>query len=114
MFSLGYVPVGCYKDMLKRSIQIIEGTDSILDGSYSSRSNPIAKCAMAAMTAGYSMFALQSGGQCAASATAPQTFNKYGISTVCKAHGEGGPRSNQVYLIKGETLKLINFYNSFL
>ena len=112
-FSLGYVPVGCYKDTLNRSIQITEGTDAILDGSYSSRSNPIAKCAVAAMRAGYSMFAVQDGGLCAASTTAPQTFDKYGKSTACKADGEGGPWANQVYLIKGKTIKLINFINRF-
>ena len=113
LFSLGYVPVGCYKDTLNRLIQIIEGTDSILDGSYSFRTEPVAKCALAALRAGYSMFALQNGGQCAASATAPQTFDKYGKSTACKSDGEGGPSANQVYLIKGETIKLINFINRF-
>ena len=113
IFSLDYVSVGCYKDTLNRAIQIIEGTDSILDGSYSSRSNPISKCAVAAMRAGYSVFAVQDGGQCAASATALQSFHNYGKSTACKADGEGGPSANQVYLIKGETIKLTNFYNCF-
>ena len=113
MFSLDYISLGCYNDTSNTAIQIIEGTDSILDGSYSSRSNPIAKCAVAAMRAGYSMFAFRNGGQCAASATALQTFDKYGISSACKADGEGGPWANQVYLIKRETLTLINFYNSF-
>ena len=98
---IDYVSVGCYHDPSNRAIQIIEGTDSILDGSYSSRSDPIAKCAVVAMKAGYSMFAVQNGGLCAASATAPQTFDKYGKSTACKADGEGGPWANQVYLIKG-------------
>ena len=81
-----------------------------MDGSYTSRSNPIAKCAVAAMRAGYSMFAVRNGGQCAASATEPQIFDKSGKSTACKADGEGGSSANQVYLIKGE---LINFYNRF-
>ena len=98
--------MGCYNDTSNHAIQIIEGKDSILDGSYSSRLNPITKCAVAAMGAGYSMFAVQDGGQCAASATAPQTFDKYGISTACKADGEGGPSANQVYLTKGENVKL--------
>ena len=65
------------------------------------------------MRAGYSMFAVQNGGLCVASATAPQTFDKYGKSTACNADGEGGPSSNRVYLIKGEIIKLINFYNRF-
>ena len=112
-FSLDYVSVGCYKDTSNNSIQIIEGTDSILNGSYSSRSEPVAKCAVATMRAGYSMFAVQNGGQCAASATALQSFNKYGKSTACKSDGEGGSSANQIYLIKGETIKLINCYNRF-
>ena len=71
-----------------------------MDGSYVSRKNPIAKCAVAAMRAGYSMFAVQNGGQCAASATAPKTFDKYGKSTACGSNGEGGGWANQVYLLK--------------
>ena len=105
--------MGCYNDTSNRAIQIIEGTDSILDGSYYSRTDPIAKCAVAAMRAGYSMFAVQNGGQCAASATAPQTFDKYGKSTACKADGEGGPSANEVYLTKGETVKFKQFVHFF-
>ena len=105
--------MGCYKDTSNRAIQMIEGKDSILDGSYSSRIEPVAKCAVATMKAGYGMFAVQDGGRCAASATAPKSFDKYGKSAACKTDGEGGRWANQVYLIKGETVKLINFYNRF-
>ena len=87
----GYETIGCYKDTSNRAIPTLEGADAILDGSYSSRKNPIAKCAVAAMRKGYSMFAVQNGGWCAASATAPQTFDKYGKSAACKADGDGGP-----------------------
>ena len=66
------------------------------------------------MRAGYSMFAVQDGGQCAASVTALQTFDKYGKSTACKAEGEGGPSVNQVYLIKGETVKFEQFVLFFV
>jgi len=52
------------------------------------------------MRKGYSMFAVQDGGWCAASATAPQTFDKYGKSAACKADGEGGPWASQVYFLK--------------
>ena len=82
-------------------------TTPILDGSYGSCKNPIAKCAVAALRKGYNMFAVQNGGQCAASATAAQTFDKYGNSAACKADGEGGTWANQVYLIKK---KLIIFW----
>ena len=47
------------------------------------------------------MFAVQNGGWCAASATASQTYDKYGKSTACKDDGEGGPWANQVYELKG-------------
>ena len=98
--SSGYV-IGCYKDNPSRAIQTLEGTDPILDGPYSSRKNPISKCAVAAMRKGYSMFAVQDGGWCASSGTAPQTFDKYGKSTACMPDGEGGALANQVYVTKG-------------
>lgn len=100
--NLGYNDVGCYKDTSSRAIQTLEGKDSILDGSYSSRKNPIAKCAVAAMRAGYSMFAVQASGWCASSATASQTYDKYGKATNCNADGEGGGWANQVYVIQGK------------
>ena len=50
------------------------------------------------------MFAVQHGGWCAATATAPQTFDKYGKSTACRSDGEGGAWANQVYVIKGKCL----------
>ena len=101
-FSSAYETVGCYKDTYSRAIKTLEGTDPILDGWYGSRENAIEKCAVAAMKKGYNMFAVQNGGHCRASATAAQTFDKYGKSTACKADGEGGPWANQVYVIKGK------------
>ena len=61
------------------------------------------------------MFAVQNGGWCASSSTAPQTFDKYGKSAACKADGEGGPWGNQVYVIKGNlkhatSLKVTGFF----
>ena len=102
-----YHKVGCYKDRLDRAIpKLIEGSDPVLDGwffnSYGSRVNPIEKCAVAAMRAGHSMFAVQDGGWCASSADALHTFNKYGTSNACKDDGQGGPWANQVYSFKSE------------
>ena len=48
---------------------------------------------------GYTTFALQNGGWCASSATAQETFTKYGRSTACKSDGKGGPWGNQVYMM---------------
>ena len=80
----------------------MEGTDAILDGSYRARKDPITKCAAAAVRRGYTIFAVQHGGWCAASATAAHTFDKHGKSTACKSDGEGGVWANQVYVIKGK------------
>ena len=98
--SPGYETIGCFKDTANRAIKTLEGTDPILDGSSGSRKNPIAKCALAAIRAGHSMFAVQYGGQCYGSATAPQTYDKYGKSAACRADGEGGFWANQVYFVK--------------
>ena len=73
--------------------------DPILDRFYSDRKNAIAKCAVAAIRAGYRMFGVQNGGWCASSASAPQTFDKYGQSNDCEADGEGGIFANHVYAV---------------
>ena len=101
MLLTDFKGVGCYNDTADRAIQTIEGTDSILDGDYLSRENPLAKCAIAAIKRGFHMFALQDGGWCTASATAIKTFDKYGKSTACLGDGEGGPWANNVYVIEG-------------
>lgn len=91
--------MGCYKDTEERAIPTLEGKDPILDGEYSLRVNPIAKCAVAAIRGGYHMFAVQYSGWCGASNTALQRFNKYGPSKDCQGDGEGGPWANEVYFI---------------
>ena len=55
------------------------------------------------------MFALQNGGWCGSSAPAPETYNKYGEANNC-AGGKGGPLTNDVYWIKGESTILISVY----
>ena len=99
--------MGCYRGYSNYPIRSLEGTDPILDGSYHSRESPIAKCAVAAIRACYRMFAVQDGGRCVASATAPQTFNSSGESNNCQADGEGGPDANQVYIIKGNQIIML-------
>ena len=93
--------MGCYGDKASRAIPILEGLSPILDGSYTHRVDAIEKCAVAALSWGYTMFAVQNGGQCFGSATAPLTFDKYGKSTACWNGGKGGPWANEVYVIKG-------------
>ena len=93
--------MGCFQDRPARAIAPLEGHDPILDGNYQHRSNAVEKCYQAAKKRGFSVFAVQNGGWCAASATAQITFNKYGRSSACVSDGEGGPWANQVYHIRG-------------
>ena len=89
-----------FTDMLDdRAIESIEGKTELLDGDYSNRTNPIEKCFKAAVSFGYTVFALQDGGRCASAATARETYQKYGLSTNCSDDGEGGVASNDVYEI---------------
>ncbi|KAI8490247.1 hypothetical protein Bbelb_319850 [Branchiostoma belcheri] len=71
----------------------------VLDGLYPSRTDPVRKCQDAAAKRGYTVFAVQDGGWCAASADALQTYVKYGQSDACRPDGEGGPWANEVYRI---------------
>ena len=100
--SLHYETIGCFQDRSSRAIPTLEGQDSILDGSYIAREDPIEKCYQAAKKRGFHVFAVQNGGWCAASSSAAKTFDKYGKSSACKSDGEGGPGANQVYIIKGK------------
>ena len=103
-----YTDVGCYKDKGDRAIPTLEGKDSILDGPYKSRKIAIEKCAVAARRKGFHMFALQDGGWCAASATAENSFDKYGKSNDCKDDGEGGPWANNVYVLQGWSGRMLS------
>ena len=59
----------------------------------------IIRCYSVCYLSGYHVFALQDGGWCGSSATAENTYKKFGESTDCPADGEGGPALNQVYKI---------------
>ncbi|XP_078379553.1 uncharacterized protein LOC144662584 [Oculina patagonica] len=93
---------GCYRDTADRAIPTLEGTDPILDGDYLNRQNAIVKCAVAARKRKFLAFALQHGGWCASSATAWETYNKYGQSSDCKEDGKGGNLTNNVYVFQVE------------
>ncbi|XP_035674439.1 uncharacterized protein LOC118414482 isoform X3 [Branchiostoma floridae] len=95
-----YLRLGCWKDSSNRAITTLEKTDERLDGSYTTRADAIEKCYQVAKSRGFSVFAVQNGGECFGSATALGTYKKYGPSSSCKADGEGGAWANEVYLMK--------------
>ena len=93
------MPLGCWKDDIPRALSSLEGKSAILNEHYTRRVNPIQKCHDAAVEAGYSIFAIQDGGQCFSSADAKSKYKKYGRSTACSSDGLGGPMANNVYEI---------------
>ncbi|XP_070545888.1 uncharacterized protein [Ptychodera flava] len=93
------VNLGCWTDTINRAILSLEGQDDRLDGSYQSRNDAIRKCKEAAVSRGFTTFAVQNGGWCASSADAENTYQKYGRSTNCAGDGKGGGWANQVYRI---------------
>ncbi|XP_070545881.1 uncharacterized protein [Ptychodera flava] len=92
--------LGCWRDTANRAISSLEGRDYRLDGFYTSRSDAIRKCKEAALSRGFSTFAVQDGGWCASSVIAQDTYKKYGPTDNCAGDGEGGGWANQVYRIK--------------
>ncbi|CAH1257629.1 MUC5AC [Branchiostoma lanceolatum] len=97
-----YKSLGCWIDTADRAIDTLEGTDHLLDQfNYHKRPNAIHRCYQVALSRGFTVFAVQNGGQCFSSKTAQDTYWKYGRSLSCGYDGKGGPWSNQVYQIVG-------------
>jgi len=99
--SVNYESLSCYKDRDTRAIPSMEGTEGLLKDDYSQRNRAIQKFAVAALTWGYQMFAIQDGGMCVGSPDAHKVYGKYGKSQDCKNDGKGGTMPNQVYNLTG-------------
>ena len=102
-----YRSVGCYADKPRRAIPILEGADPISAEKFDVRTRAIEKCALAARKRGFTMFAVQYGGQCMTGAKAEHTFNRYNESNDCKANGKGGTWANNVYIIRGSLMDVM-------
>ena len=80
--------LGCYKDTSNRAMPV-----SLPRGS-----NLLQDCKQAAAFRGYTVFGIQNRVECWSGPNAPNTYNKYGSSTVCR-NGLGGSWANDVYQI---------------
>ena len=80
--------LGCYKDTPNRAMPV-----SLPRGS-----NLLQDCKQAAAFRGYTVFGIQNRVECWSGPNAPNTYNKYGSSTVCR-NGLGGSWANDVYQI---------------
>ena len=100
------IPRGCYKDLPVRAMEILEGKDHLLDGSYATRREAIAKCVLVGKGRGYQTVGIQDGGMCVGSPTL-RDFNKYGISHDCKSDGKGGPWATEVHALTSKEGRLV-------
>ena len=85
---------------------MLEGKSAHLNEHYKRRENAIQKCHAAAAEKGYTVFAVQDGGQCFSSADAKNKYQKYGSSSACSSDGKGGPMANHVYEISKLSLTI--------
>ena len=84
----GYISLGCWKDTSTRAINNYEGKLGIAD------------CYERAKTLGNEIFAIQYGSECWTTATAKDTYKKYGPAKgCCSEHGTGGRYCQEVYEI---------------
>ncbi|XP_065656893.1 uncharacterized protein LOC136082237 [Hydra vulgaris] len=95
--KLSFKYAGCWTDKAVRSLTVLEGVASVLDGQYSTRVDAINKCFFAAAERNYELFGVQDGGWCAAGNG--DSYKVYGASLNCRADGKGGALTNAVYII---------------
>ena len=94
---------GCWKAIQREeNFATLESTDGRVKEKYKERNDSLLKCAEAAMSNQYTLFALRDGGQCLAGNVESTTYKKHGVSKLC-ANGLGSSSSKNVYQIIGTT-----------
>ena len=96
-----YNYLGCWKESSSyKAVPSLEGTNSLLKDSYSSRDYAIYLCYLTAKARGFHIFALNYNGMCMGM-RGSQRYQKYGKATTCK-NGKGySAYANDVYSIGG-------------
>ncbi|XP_077973745.1 uncharacterized protein LOC120347843 [Styela clava] len=87
--------LGCWVDF--NTDRAISPMDFNFGDVYDTGVDAIKNCAKYAFDQGYSVFAMQNGGECWTSANAETSYKKHGPSTHCQSDGLGGVLANQVY-----------------
>ena len=97
-----YKHLGCFKDdNITSVIPSIESVNATyLDGNFTTRTNPIKKCALEAAKMGYRVFALQGLGACHSGPHAHLNYSVLGLGD-CGVEGLGDVLGNDVYLLGG-------------
>ncbi|XP_078607293.1 uncharacterized protein LOC144879573 isoform X3 [Branchiostoma floridae x Branchiostoma japonicum] len=110
--TIKYTHFGCFVAsgglwLVYQAMQSLEGSDSRLDGDYSTRHDALEKCYQVARSRSFSVFGLQNGGMCVGRVDSHTTFDQYGTSTDCASDGEGGPNANDVYALGTTAVRLV-------
>ncbi|KAL9959813.1 hypothetical protein ACROYT_G033169 [Oculina patagonica] len=104
-----YISLGCFNDSnVTPAIPSLESENATyLDGNFTTRSNPMEKCALEAAKMGYKVFALQDGGACHSGPYAHLNYSIYGPGT-CAPDGLGGVLGKDVYLLGAKCGNLLS------
>ncbi len=79
----------------------LESIDGRIKEKYKKRNDSLKKCAEAAISQQYTLFALRDGGQCFAGNLESTAYKKHGVSKLC-VNGLGSSSSKNVYQIMGK------------
>lgn len=92
---------GCWKAIQREeNFVTLESTDGRVKDIYKGRNDSLLKCAEAAISQQYTLFALRDGGQCSAGNLKSTGYKKHGVSKLC-TNGLGSASSKNVYQIIG-------------
>jgi hypothetical protein len=92
---------GCWKAIQREeNFVTLESTDGRVKDIYKGRNDSLLKCAEAAISQQYTLFALRDGGQCSAGNLKSTAYKKHGVSKLC-TNGLGSASSKNVYQIIG-------------
>jgi hypothetical protein len=95
---------GCWKAIQREeNFVTLESIDGRTKEKYKERNDSLLKCAEAAITNQYTLFALRDGGQCLAGSQESTAYKKHGVSKLC-ANGLGSSSSKNIYQIIGRPM----------
>ena len=101
---MDYKHLGCFQDNNVTSVipSLESENATYLDGNFTTRTNPIKKCALEAAKMGYRVFALQGGGACHSGPHAHLNYSVYGAGSCGLGLDRlGDVLANDVYLLGG-------------
>ena len=96
-----YISLGCWRDCSDGTIIGKDCSDRAIQGNLGDIAQDLGVqgCYKWTRNKGYTVFGVQYGGQCYTTATAEETYDKYGSGRGCSSAGTGAGWLNEVYKI---------------